>query len=247
MYGPRLNILIGAFGSGKTEVAVNYALKLKRRGERVGLVDLDIVNPFFRSRELKAFLQSKGVELVSSQDGLEAADLPALSPRIFAFLQNTAYQVIFDVGGDPVGARALGRFEKYFSGEPYNLWLVINPYRPGCSTPEELYGLARRLEETSKLKINGIVDNTNLGKETTAEIRTEGARIVDDAARLLAVPVVMRTVVPPQTLQATTGEAILSLELFMTTPWETSPAGEVPKDSASPNGERPPDGGGLKE
>lgn len=227
MHKPRLHILIGAFGSGKTEVAVNYALQLERRGEKVGLVDLDIVNPFFRSRELKAFLQSKGVQLVSAQDGLEAADLPALSPRIFAFLQNTAYQVVLDVGGDPVGARALGRFEKYFSAEPYNLWLVINPYRPGCSTPEELYGLARRLEESSRLQINGIVDNTNLGNETTAEIRRTGARIVDEAARLLTVPVVMRTVVPPQAWPSATGEAILSLELFMTAPWEISPAGEV--------------------
>lgn len=232
VHSRRLHILIGAFGSGKTELAVNYALKLRGEGVKVGLVDLDIVNPFFRSRELKSLLQSKGVDLVSSHEGLEAADLPALSPRIFALLQDTTYQVVFDVGGDPVGARTLGRYEDYFLQEPYNLWWVINPYRPGCSTPKDLLELARSLEASSGLKITGIVDNANLGKETTAEIRAEGARIVDDTARLLTAPVVMRTTLPPLVLQARNGEEIMDLKLFMTPPWETPPWKTLPKEES---------------
>jgi len=235
----RINIFIGAYGSGKTELAVNYALKLKLKkiGQKVGLVDLDIVNPFFRSRELKTFLNGQGIEVLSTEKGLEEADLPALSPRIFAFLQDSTYQAVFDVGGDPVGARALGRYEDYFSPRTqggagagagagvYNLWWVINPYRPGCFGSDLLLDLAGRLESTSKLKITGIIDNSNLGKETTPELRTEGARIVDETAALLNLPVVIRTTVPPldaaRALRRREQEAeIMQLKLFMVPPWE---------------------------
>lgn len=220
MYKTRITIFIGAYGSGKTEVAVNYALRLRETGQAVGLVDLDIVNPYFRSRELAEVLAEEGIDLVSTPHGLEQADLPALSPRIFSLLQKADLSVVFDVGGDPVGARALGRFHPYFAREPFNLWLVLNPYRPGCSAPEDVFNLAVKLEAASKLKITGIVDNANLGKETTGTIRAEGSRRVDAASRLLSVPVVIRTTLPQIETGRTGEEEIMNLQLFMLPPWE---------------------------
>ena len=153
MEAKRITIFTGPFGSGKTEIAVNYALHLNRHGEKVGLVDLDIVNPYFRSRALSQWLKEAGIDLVSTQPGLEMADLPALSPRIFSFLQSPDHQVIFDVGGDPVGARVLGRFQPYFQTNPYRLWLVVNPYRPGYEDPERIVDLAREVEAASASRL----------------------------------------------------------------------------------------------
>lgn len=216
----RIIIFIGAFGSGKTEVAVNYVLQLKRREPAVGLVDLDIVNPYFRCRDLEAFLRGQGVDLVSTPPGLEQADLPALSPRIFSLLQDPSLPVVFDVGGDPVGARALGRFEPYFSSHAVHLWLVVNPYRPGWDDEGYLHDLTRSLEEMSRLRITGIVDNANLGKETDLRNRLAGARLVEAAAERLSIPMVMRTSSLGLRVERTGEEEILELELFMTPPWE---------------------------
>jgi hypothetical protein len=219
----RITIFTGPFGSGKTEIAVNYALHLNRHGEKVGLVDLDIVNPYFRSRALSQWLKEAGIDLVSTQPGLEMADLPALSPRIFSCLQSPDHQVIFDVGGDPVGARVLGRFQPYFQTNPYRLWLVVNPYRPGYEEPERIVDLAREVEAASRLEIAGLIDNSNLGKLTDQKVRTEGAALVQAAATRLEVPVVFRTYTDQAfltELEQAGAERIFPLNLYMLPPWE---------------------------
>ncbi len=223
MEAKRITIFTGPFGSGKTEIAVNYALHLNRHGEKVGLVDLDIVNPYFRSRALSQWLKEAGIDLVSTQPGLEMADLPALSPRIFSFLQSPDHQVIFDVGGDPVGARVLGRFQPYFQTNPYRLWLVVNPYRPGYEEPERIVDLAREVEAASRLEIAGLIDNSNLGKLTDQKVRTEGTALVQAAATRLEVPVVFRTYTDQAfltELEQAGAERIFPLNLYMLPPWE---------------------------
>lgn len=223
MEAKRITIFTGPFGSGKTEIAVNYALHLNRHGEKVGLVDLDIVNPYFRSRALSQWLKEAGIDLVSTRPGLEMADLPALSPRIFSFLQSPDHQVIFDVGGDPVGARVLGRFQPYFQTNPYRLWLVVNPYRPGYEEPERIVDLAREVEAASRLEIAGLIDNSNLGKLTDQKVRTEGAALVQAAATRLEVPVVFRTYTDQAfltELEQAGAERIFPLNLYMLPPWE---------------------------
>lgn len=192
---PRLTLICGAYGSGKTEFAISYALALKDSSSRaVALIDLDIVNPYFRSRDIADQLGKQGLTVISTEPGLEYSDMPALSPRIFAALQDRRYQVVFDVGGDPAGARALGRFNSYFTEEPHNLWIVINPFRPETRTTEATIGMIRRLEEAGRLKAGGIISNINLGSETDWELWNKGLQQVTEVADAVQLPIVYQAV-----------------------------------------------------
>jgi hypothetical protein len=191
----RLNIICGAYGSGKTEFAISYALDIfKKSLTKVGLVDLDIVNPYFRSRDVAAELIKKGLTVVSTEPGMEHSDIPALSPRIFSLLQDMSYQVVFDVGGDPAGARALGRFHPYFDKEPYELLIVVNPFRPDTRNVAEAFDLINALQATSRLKATGVVSNINLGTETTLELWQSGLGFISDLSERLELPIVYHVV-----------------------------------------------------
>ncbi|MCL6591338.1 MAG: hypothetical protein K6U80_15455 [Firmicutes bacterium] len=191
----RLTVIGGAFGSGKTEFAIAYALKLKEQAEEaVGLIDLDIVNPYFRTRDQAAPLTNSGINVISSQTGLEHSDLPALSPRIFGFLQDKSMRVVFDLGGDPAGARALGRFNPYFQNESYDFWVVVNPFRPNTRNTGEIERLLRGLEENCRLSATGIVANINLGRETTISIWEAGLTTINAIGRFLRLPIVYQMV-----------------------------------------------------
>lgn len=187
----QITIIGGAYGSGKTEFALAYAIKMHDEGYKVGLVDLDIVNPYFRSRDRGPELSKRGLTVASTEPGLENSDLPALSPRIYGLLQDPGYQqVIVDVGGDPAGARALGRFYPFFSKESYQFWILLNPFRPGTRKEEETLILLRQLEQTSRLRISGIISNINLGSETTVDLWRQGLPLVETVAADLDVPVI---------------------------------------------------------
>jgi hypothetical protein len=190
----RITIIGGAYGSGKTEFAIAYALKKMTTKGKTGLIDLDIVNPYFRSRDQAVPLERAGVTVISSSSGMETADLPALSPRIFSLLQDRTYQVVFDVGGDPAGARALGRFNPYFQNEPYDFWVVINPYRPNTRNPDEAATLIAGLESASRLQVTGLVSNINLGRETTPEIWRQGLPFIKTLATKLNLPLIYHQV-----------------------------------------------------
>lgn len=191
----RITIICGAYGSGKTEFAIAYALYLQGAAEhgdpaKVGLVDLDIVNPYFRSRDVAPDLQRRGLSVVSSEAGMEQADIPALSPRIFGLLQDHSYRVVFDVGGDPAGARALGRFHEYFRNEPYDFWVVVNPFRPDTRNADQAAALIAGLQRTSRLQATGLVANINLGRETTASDWLEGQKMIAALTTAVKLPLI---------------------------------------------------------
>jgi hypothetical protein len=187
----RLNVICGAYGSGKTEFAISYALDIQKGSQtKVGLVDLDIVNPYFRSRDVATELTEKGLTVVSSEPGMEHSDIPALSPRIFSLLQDHSYQVVFDVGGDPAGARALGRFHPYFEQESYELLIVVNPFRPDTRSVDEAINLISELQSTSRLQVTGLISNINLGSETTIETWQGGLQFILSLAERLSLPIV---------------------------------------------------------
>ncbi len=153
---PRLTVISGAFGTGKTEIAINLALELRAQGHGpVTLVDLDIVNLYFRSRQKAYELEQLGIRVISSVEGMENADLPALSPEINACFDRKDGPVVFDLGGSDLGGLVAAYLHRGFAAEPSRHWLVVNPYRPFNQTAEATVDMAQRIEARSRLPITG--------------------------------------------------------------------------------------------
>lgn len=188
----RYYVLLGNYGSGKTELAIQLARLLRRQSRgRVALVDLDIVNPYFRSAEQKALLESEGVEVKMPSFALTAVDVPALPADIQAVFEQPYDHVVFDVGGDDVGAAALGRYAPYIAHVRSQMCVlyVVNPYRPLSSTPEDIERLFGLIAERARVRPDYLVNNMNLQGYTTAEDLVEGQRILETVSRALDVPV----------------------------------------------------------
>jgi tRNA uridine 5-carbamoylmethylation protein Kti12 len=169
VHDKRLVIVIGHYGSGKTEFAVNYAVKMKEIYENVSIADLDIVNPYFRSREKRDFFEKIGIKLFDSSIRNTAVDLPALPAELMGVIENQEVKSILDVGGDPVGARVLARYADQIKKVDYDMFYVINGNRPSTSTVEGVLKYLRMIEATSRLKITGLVNNTHMLKDTKVE------------------------------------------------------------------------------
>ena len=186
----RIRIIVGHYGSGKTEFAVNYAVKMAALGEKTALVDLDIANPYFRSRERQAFLEGQGVLTYSNTFGYDiTADLPAITAGIRAPLEDVTCNTIVDAGGDDSGARILIQFSRYFTGEDVDMFCVVNANRPETATVEKALSHIRRIETETSLKVTGIVNNTHLIKETEIKDILKGFELAAQVAQVLGVPV----------------------------------------------------------
>ncbi|MDD2200972.1 MAG: hypothetical protein PHP20_00280 [Firmicutes bacterium] len=185
----RVTVLVGAFGSGKTELAINFAMRMNDAGREVALVDIDILKPMFRSRDKRRHLSEKGIRVVSSVADYEDADIPALSPAIYGVIEDESLDVVIDVGGDDDGARILGRFRNVLERAGYEMLYVVNTRRPFSSTPEDIANMVLAVEEASRLKCTALVSNTNLGSESSVELAKEGLDITQQAAETLRIPV----------------------------------------------------------
>jgi hypothetical protein len=183
-----LYIIIGAYGSGKSEYSVHLARQLKAKGLDVSLADLDVVNPYFRTRDVQDIFASEGIEVIAPEGQFKHADLPMISPRIKGAIENPDKTVILDVGGDPAGCRALGRFFEPISKRGYKMLFVVNTRRPFTSTPDEIIKMKEMLEFSSKLKITELISNTNLMEYTDESIISEGIDIISQAAERLNLP-----------------------------------------------------------
>lgn len=169
MLDKRLVIIIGHYGSGKTEFAVNYAFKLKEKFDRVNIADLDIVNPYFRSREKRDFFDKVGIKLFDSSIKNSAVDLPALPAELTGVILNNDEKSVLDVGGDPVGARVLARYSQQIKNTEYDMFFVINGNRPETNTMEGAIKYLKMIEATSNLKVTGLINNTHMLKDTSIE------------------------------------------------------------------------------
>ena len=165
----RMQIITGHYGSGKTEYAVNLALALAREKDNVVLADLDIVNPYFRSYEQTKILENAGVKVIVTSCG-GVADIPALNPAVMSVFQEEKWNGILDIGGDPIGARVLARFAYQIKEDAYDLLFVLNANRPETKDVETALTYMRGIESECHLKVTGIVNNTHLCGETTAEV-----------------------------------------------------------------------------
>jgi Mrp family chromosome partitioning ATPase len=216
-----LTIITGHFGSGKTEFAVNFALNLAAIGKPVTLADLDIVNPYFCSRERKAELEAAGVHLILPSKG--NGDLPALNPALLSMFENNNAGVM-DVGGDAAGARVLGRFATRILEIPHDLYVICNFNRPETATPQQALRYIDDITASAKIPITGLINNTHLCSETTKADILRGAELSYETAMRCGVPVVYHAVERKYkaNLDATLlGEGeLFVMEIYMKKPWE---------------------------
>ena len=181
-------IIVGNYGSGKTEVAVNLAIYRRRAGVPVNLADLDLVNPYFRTREVRRPLTALGVKLVLPPEGLLHADLPILSPLVAGVIRNPGELTIIDVGGNPVGAKVLSALADAFQNRSYSMLQVVNPLRPQTDTISGCMTLRREIEAASRLTVNGWIGNAHLIDATTLQDILTGHDFVSRLARRSGVP-----------------------------------------------------------
>ena len=185
----RITLFAGHYGSGKTNVAINYAKWLRRSCGEVAMADLDIVNPYFRTKDSADELRKAGVELVVSGYANSNVDFPAMPKEAYALFAGGG-KVVVDVGGDDRGALALGRYVGDIRNEnDYEMLAVVNFSRPLTSTPAEAMAVLKEIEEACSLPFTGIVNNTNLGMSTTADDVVESASIAGDLSRMMGLPV----------------------------------------------------------
>ncbi len=244
----RICLFVGRFGSGKTEIALNYALWLANQSERVPgpvtgvtageapgprdlaisrppiLVDLDIVTPYFRSRELAERMAARGVDVVAPAVAAQHLDIPANTPQIMGAIQQTERRVVLDVGGDEQGARALGQFSQALDAQGYSMYFVVNPYRPFTATADGIRRALGLIQGTSRLRASAMISNPNLMAETTPDHVIQGHAQVEAMAEELGLDVVLVGI--DQRLRPSLGQnhfdqPVLWLERHFVMPWET--------------------------
>ena len=208
----RLTLFAGHYGSGKTNIAVNYALHLAGEGKRVCIGDLDIVNPYFRTKDSAAVLAAAGVELISPRFANSNVDLPALPAETYRLVQDRSTYGVMDIGGDDRGAYALGRYVPYIKEEnDYRMAFVVNFLRPLTTTAREALEVMREIEAACGLEFTCIVNNTNLGGETTKEILDGSREKLDELCRLSGLPLWLTTA--EERLAPRLEQPVLSLKL----------------------------------
>ena len=233
-----VTFLIGGLGAGKTELALNLAIRQARRlGPGLShLLDLDIVNPFFRVRHLRDALEREGVKLIAPSAQVTANDMPAIPGAAFGILECPDTAVVCDVGGGEIGLRVLGRLAQQAAARKARTYFVINPYRPGFITPDQMRKSFELLSELSALQVTHIVANPHLVSETTPDIFTAGLAKVRNFAAEMHLPIAFSVAAPallgqlphtsakpsdevPMNLVEYDGQPLLVLDRYWETPW----------------------------
>jgi len=218
----RIKIFVGSFGSGKTEIAINYSIYCRKRYAKVAIVDLDIVNPYFRTREAKDSLSLKDIKVIAPKGEMAYADLPLISPEIKGLIQGSDYHLILDVGGDDTGTVVLGNFKSFIEGSDYEMLLVVNSYRPFSQSVPQIKQMAREIENSSRLKISGIVSNPNLSIQTDEDVIKKGHILIKQASQKLNLPIKFICIdeqFSQKIKQENFEEPIFYIKRFMHLPW----------------------------
>ena len=211
----RLTLFAGHYGSGKTNIAVNYAISLAKEGKKVCIGDLDIVNPYFRTKDSAKELEDAGVTLISPQFANTNVDLPALPAEAYRLVEDKSIYGIMDIGGDDRGAYALGRYVPAIQEEnDYRMIFVANCYRPLTRTPEDALEVMKEIEAACGLAFTDIVNNSNLGPETTPETVLASLEFVEQLSKLSGLPIFAHSA-ESQVAEALYGklEPVISLRL----------------------------------
>ena len=182
--------LVGAYGSGKTEISLNFASKLIKNARTV-LADLDIVNPYFRSSEKIAEMEKSGVEVIAPVFANTNVDSPMLSPKVGGYFMFKDINYILDAGGDQVGSKALGQYRHKIAENGGKLYFVVNTKRPFTSDVDGIINMMSRVELGSSMKIDGIIHNSNMSYESTGQELIDGYDIINEVSKKTGIPVIL--------------------------------------------------------
>ncbi|MBE7058446.1 MAG: hypothetical protein E7387_05040 [Ruminococcaceae bacterium] len=181
--GTRVYVFTGHYGSGKTEAAVNFALKLKKTEKNVALIDLDIVNPFFRSADAVELLKEAGIRVEMPLFANTNVDIPALTGNMAALIRDQEWNVVLDVGGDDLGAKAVGRYSDDIKSRDFECFFVMNPNRPFTKDMESATKIFDEIEAASCIKCSAVIGSTNLLDETTVDTIIDGLPLLEEMAK----------------------------------------------------------------
>lgn len=191
----RLTILCGHYGSGKTNIAVNMALDLRSQRDRVAIADLDIVNPYFRSKDSEDEFREKDIRLICSEFASSNVDLPSMPADLYSITDDRGLSVIMDIGGDDRGAYALGRLRDAILAEgDFEMLMVVNKYRPLTPDAGSTIEVMREIEAACGIPFTGIINNSNLAGETDASAVLSSVSYAEEVCRLSGLPLVLTTV-----------------------------------------------------
>ncbi|WP_213365483.1 hypothetical protein [Mesobacillus boroniphilus] len=221
--GADITIITGHFGSGKTEISINLALEARKTNARTAIADLDIVNPYYRARDARDIFEQNGIELIAPAERLAAADLPIVPGDMSRVIYDNAYKLIVDAGGDKDGTTALGQFYNDWKDMKPEVLFILNANRPYVSTLAGAVETLQKIEIASRLKITGIINNANVGSETTLQDVEKGLILSKELSEELGIPL-LNTMVPEHLSAVSAGMAAESqvkvISRYLKLPWE---------------------------
>ncbi|MBE7031116.1 MAG: ATP-binding protein [Ruminococcaceae bacterium] len=190
----RICVFVGHYGSGKTENALRYAFELKKEHDNVAICDLDIVNPYFRTHDAAKALTDAGIRVIANEYANTNLDLPTVPSDVLSVFSNPDCHAVLDVGGDDDGAICLGQYYPYFAQIGYDMFLVFNLLRPDTAEPEQVLEMVRRIEAVSRLKVTGLINNTNLSYLTEEKHITQTYQTALKCAEVCGIPLIATAV-----------------------------------------------------
>jgi hypothetical protein len=219
----RITILTGHFGSGKTEIAINLALNQKKLHNQIAINDLDIINSYFRSRDVSELFEQQDIELIAPANRLATSDLPIVSGEIYRVLHDPRYRVIIDAGGDKDGAMALGQYYHEWKHLELELLFVLNANRPYVSTLEGARYTIEQIEKAARLRVTGIINNSNIGSETSMDDILNGYEFSSKLTNMLSIPLLYTTIsvdLQNEVNDFAKSHQVMFIKRFMKLPWE---------------------------
>jgi hypothetical protein len=217
----RIRIIVGHYGSGKTEFSVNYSMKLSKNA-KTALADMDIVNPYFRSREKCEIMEANNIRVISGSKGHKAnSDMPMMSSEILAPLQDESCNIIMDIGGNSIGANVLARYKAFFKPGKYDMFCVINRYRPETRDLSGALLHLREIEEKVGAPVTGLINNTHMIDNTNVSDVLYGQELVDELSKSTGIPVKYVSVlenIAEQLPKGMNGE-IFPVKMYMRESW----------------------------
>lgn len=212
----RISIITGHYGSGKTNIAVNMALDMKKNGKKVTIVDLDIVNPYFRTADFQQMLEAQDIKVITPTYANTNLDTPVLPASVNAVFNDEESYIIIDVGGDDAGAIALGRYSNAIKEADYDLYYVINERRYLTKNAEEAVALLKDIEAVSRLKATKLINNSNLGEETTLATLENSLDFADKVSALSELPIAFHCI---KKGLAQNEQEFYPVQIFVKTSW----------------------------